>query len=294
VTRPDDRPTFLLGVGCQKGGTAWLHRYLAASPECDPGFRKEYHVWDTLDLPDMAHFRTRLGRRVRRAGDQVAKGRAADADTLRLATFLSEPEAYYDYFELLLRRPGIRLTADITPAYAGLSVERLAAIRDGFERRGIRVAPVFLMREPTERIWSVVRMYQQRNPERFPGRSEERVERVFDKPRIESQTRYEQTMARVEEVFGPEGACYALFEELFEPATVDRICGFLGIRSPGQRLAEGAGRRAAGAGHPAGGRALPGHLRRRGGPLRTGRGPAALALVAAARLVSRRHLTMPS
>lgn len=230
MTRPDDRPTFLLGVGCQKGGTAWLHRYLAASPECDPGFRKEYHVWDTLDLPDMAHFRTRLGRRVRRAGDQVAKGRAADADTLRLATFLSEPEAYYDYFELLLRRPGIRLTADITPAYAGLSVERLAAIRDGFERRGIRVAPVFLMREPTERIWSVVRMYQQRNPERFPGRSEERVERVFDKPRIESQTRYEQTMARVEEVFGPEGACYALFEELFEPATVDRICGFLGIR----------------------------------------------------------------
>ena len=22
--------TFLLGVGCQKGGTAWLHRYLEA------------------------------------------------------------------------------------------------------------------------------------------------------------------------------------------------------------------------------------------------------------------------
>ena len=46
-----DAGTFLLGVGCQKGGTAWMHRYLEASPQCDPGFRKEYHVWDALDLP---------------------------------------------------------------------------------------------------------------------------------------------------------------------------------------------------------------------------------------------------
>ena len=29
--------TFLLGVGCQKGGTAWLHRYLEASPQFADG-----------------------------------------------------------------------------------------------------------------------------------------------------------------------------------------------------------------------------------------------------------------
>ena len=190
MDRPDARPTFVLGVGCQKGGTAWLHRYLAASPQCDPGFRKEYHVWDALDLQEMAHFRARLGRRVRRAGTRLEKGRAADAEELRLATFLADPEAYVDYFESLLRRPGVRLTADITPSYAGLSAERFGMIRNSFERRGIRVAPLFSMREPTERIWSAVRMYQQRSPEKFPGRSEDRVAQVFDKPRMEGATRY--------------------------------------------------------------------------------------------------------
>ena len=33
-----------------KAGTTWLHDYLAASPQCEPGVRKEYHVFDSLDL----------------------------------------------------------------------------------------------------------------------------------------------------------------------------------------------------------------------------------------------------
>ena len=67
--------TFLLGVGCQKGGTAWMHRYLEASPQCDPGFRKEYHVWDALDLP--------AGRLARERIEKQGGQRAA---------FLHEPE----------------------------------------------------------------------------------------------------------------------------------------------------------------------------------------------------------
>ncbi|WP_395656603.1 sulfotransferase [Nocardioides sp.] len=226
----DDRPTFLLGVGCQKGGTAWLHRYLASSPECDTGFRKEYHVWDCVDLPEMAHFRDRLARRVTRAAGRLGSSTSTDAESLRLATFLADPETYYDYFELLLGRGGIRLTGDVTPAYAGLLPERLAAIRDSFDRRGIRVAPVFLVRDPAERIWSAVRMYQQRNPAAFSGSSDDRVAEVFTRPRFEAPTRYERTMAAVEEVFGRDGGCYyALYEELFEPATVKTLCEFLGI-----------------------------------------------------------------
>ena len=48
----EDRPVFLLGTGCQKGGTAWLHDYLGSSTETDLGFMKEYHVWDRLDLDE--------------------------------------------------------------------------------------------------------------------------------------------------------------------------------------------------------------------------------------------------
>ena len=42
--------TFLLGVGCQKGGTTWLYDYLATSPQFKHGHRKEYHVFDAIDL----------------------------------------------------------------------------------------------------------------------------------------------------------------------------------------------------------------------------------------------------
>ena len=110
--------TFLLGVGCQKGGTAWMHRYLEASPQCDPGFRKEYHVWDALDLPS-----GRLARqRIENQGGQRAR-------------FLDDPDHYFDYFAGLLGPSGARLTADITPAYAGLSAERL-----GVDPGRVRVA----------------------------------------------------------------------------------------------------------------------------------------------------------
>ena len=113
--------TFLLGVGCQKGGTAWMHRYLESSPQCDPGFRKEYHVWDALDLPSGRLARDRI---------ENQGGRRAD--------FLHDPDHYFDYFSGLVAPGRARLTADITPAYAGLSPDRLRFVRAGFEARGVR------------------------------------------------------------------------------------------------------------------------------------------------------------
>jgi hypothetical protein len=225
----DDSRTFVLGVGAQKAGTTWLHEHLASSPEFDPGFMKEYHVWDGLDLEVMAHFRDRLMDRVRRATRRLANGEEVNADNLRLATFYADPEAYFDYFELLLSRPGIRAVGDITPSYALLPAERLTAIRDGFARRGIRVAPVFLMREPAERIWSAVRMYKQRRPDRHDRAPEERVLEVYDQPWFQLRTRYEDTMATLETVFGREGVFYALYERLFEESTLRDVSEFVGI-----------------------------------------------------------------
>ena len=44
------QPTFVLGVGAQRGGTTWLSRFLNHSPQFERGYRKEYHVFDALDL----------------------------------------------------------------------------------------------------------------------------------------------------------------------------------------------------------------------------------------------------
>lgn len=149
--------TFLLGVGAQKAGTTWLHDYLSHSPQADLGFTKEYHVFDSLTLPGSTKFRKLITRQaIKDLEDPHSIGTPRPSVTR--AAFLYDQEIYFDYFAGLLKRDGIRLTGDITPSYSGLSEETLLRIRDGFAARGIAVKPVFLMRDPVDRLQSMVRM----------------------------------------------------------------------------------------------------------------------------------------
>lgn len=203
--------TFLLGLGAQKAGTAWMHRYLESSPQCDPGFRKEYHVWDAVDLPSGRVVRERIEKQ---GGDR--------------ARFLHEPDAYFDYFTGLLSG-GARLTADITPAYAGLSVERLAGIRAEFQRREVRPVAVYLMRDPVERVWSAVRMDARRRGIDHPGAVENRLRKVTDDDQYARRTRYDAAIARIDEAFGRDAAFYGFYESLFDESTLRDLCAFLRI-----------------------------------------------------------------
>jgi hypothetical protein len=203
--------TFLLGLGAQKAGTAWLHRYLESSPQCDPGFRKEYHVWDAVDLPS--------GRVVRERIEKQGGERAR---------FLTEPEFYFDYFTGLLDG-GARLTADITPAYAGLSVERLSGIRASFESRGVRPVAVYLMRDPVERVWSAVRMDVRRAGIDHPGAVEHRLRVIADDDQYARRTRYDLAIPGIDEAFGRDAAFYGFYERLFDRDTLRELCTFLGL-----------------------------------------------------------------
>jgi len=229
VTAVDSAPrTFLLGTGCMKGGTTWLHAYLAASPQCEPGYRKEYHVFDTTDLEGRPFV---VGRALGRAGrslELVAAGEAADAWPLHLASMIADPSMYFDYFGGLLSRRGVRLTMDITPGYAMLGRERLEWIRDGFAHRDIRTRAIFLLRDPVERIWSQVRMQQRRRPEANPGRVEDLVRQRYRDASYTDRSRYEPTIRNLDVTFG-EDVSYHFFEELFCEETIREICEFTGI-----------------------------------------------------------------
>lgn len=203
--------TFLLGLGAQKAGTAWMHRYLESSPQCDPGFRKEYHVWDALDLPSGRVARERIEKQ---GGDR--------------ARFLTDPDAYFAYFAGLLDRDGTRLTADITPAYAGLSVERLSRVRGGFEERGVRAVAVYLMRDPVERVWSAVRMDVRRSGNTDDDAVEARLRSIVDDDQYDRRTRYDVAMAGIDAAFGDE-TFYGFYERLFDESTLRELCAFLGI-----------------------------------------------------------------
>jgi hypothetical protein len=220
---------FALGLGCQKGGTSWLHAYLASSPVCDPGFRKEYHVFDGLDLSSEAWMRRRVMVRASSAVAALQAGRPAKAEALMQAAFYADPATYFDYFTSLLARPGVSLTCDITPSYALLPASRLASIRDGFAERGVATVPIFLLRDPVERIWSMVRMNQQRRPDDFPGSTEEWVRRLYAQDDHALRTRYDLTLAALSEAFPDDEPWFAFYERLFDRDVVADLCTRLGI-----------------------------------------------------------------
>jgi hypothetical protein len=216
-----------------KAGTTWLHDYLAASPQCEPGVRKEYHVFDSLDLDHEPYVLRRMVDKARASLDEVAEGRPTDPTFLVQSAMIADEQLYFDYFTALFSRsPETRLTMDITPGYARLSPGRLASVRTSFEARGVRPVAAFLMRDPVERIWSQVRMQKRRRPEQNPGTAEELVAQRYAEPSYADRTRYEETVRHVDDAFGDD-AFYGFFEELFDPARaaseIARLSTFLGV-----------------------------------------------------------------
>src|SRR3954454_15653297 len=120
-----------------KGGTTWLHDHLAASPQCAPGYRKEYHVLDSVDVPELAWMRGRILLRARETLTALEEGREADASFLHQAAMIADPGLYAGYFGSLLRAaPQARFTLDMTPNHGLLGGERLAWAREEFAAIG--------------------------------------------------------------------------------------------------------------------------------------------------------------
>lgn len=222
--------TFILGVGCQKGGTSWLHDYLSQHPNADLGFRKEYHVFDGLQAGDSGGF---MRSAVRHAEKAISRGTIIDngRDVFRRLSFYENVDNYFDYFWLLAnRQPGVQLTGDITPAYATLPADMFRNIRDKLIERDFRVRVVFLMRDPVERCISAARMNYAKRDIVLPPDEEAAVIRAEYKKRPRMlRGRYDLTIQALDQVFKPEELFYCFYERLFSADTIRRLTDFLAI-----------------------------------------------------------------
>ena len=147
---------FLLGVGAQKAGTSWLHLQLHNRADANFGFCKEYDIHDALTVPKLVRYRQQQGSWLK-------------PSTWRRQGFFKDTKRHYDYFCSLLSRPHIRLTGDITPSYSCLSTDTLTTIEREFTKRMIPVRPVFLMRDPIERVISSQRMKLRKRGQKDPS-----------------------------------------------------------------------------------------------------------------------------
>ena len=219
------KKTFILGIGAPKAGTTWLYSYLKSANGFVHGLQKEMHIWDAVHIPECRRWLISLGQ-----------------PTLDIATLLrremqQHPEAYFTYVEQLLSLENATHTADITPSYAGLSSEQLRFIWNGLQGRGIDTKIVFLMRDPVERCWSMLRMLRSREYLRQVNnyldftKSDDKI--LLDYARSDNarvRTNYHKTMTALVDSGIPSSQIYSgLYEEMFQSSNLEVLSAFAGV-----------------------------------------------------------------
>jgi len=223
---------FLLCVGCQKGGTSWLHDQVSKSKHVDLGFTKEYQVLESVYVPELRGLYERRLDRLETIIDNQIPFSKKHSNLLSHINFVIDPQKYYDYFDGLWHmNDQITTVGDFTPTYAGLPVSALTEIKGELESRGFRVKVIFTMRDPIERCWSAVRMRRRNFRSRFPDEvmppEFQELRNTYPRKGPVIFTRYENTIENLEAVFDKRDIFYGLYETMFDTQSLRELDNFL-------------------------------------------------------------------
>lgn len=228
--------TLLFGIGAAKAGTTWLYRYLAAHPEVRLPAVKELHYFDTCETGKFDRQVTRMMRERKRRKDRLPTGDARLDKRLQREVWaytgwlnvIREGQNDAGYLAYLNHgAEAARVVGDITPAYATLSEASLS--------RMAGLAPmtrfVFLMRDPLDRLWSNIRMAATRKGGDLAETAGALLDKVLggEDQTMAARCDYSGTLARLSASLDPARVFTAFYETLFQPDTLARLCGFLGI-----------------------------------------------------------------
>ena len=230
----ENKRTFVLGVGCQKGGTTWLMGYLNVHPECVRNRFKEFHVLDAHFYPEkFANFQNWRLRFIQKTCQESGPIEELSAVhpihfTMELYTATKDIRAY----PLLIDRCGTqedgtwKIATDITPSYCALRAEHLTIVKKLLDDQGIDTRVIFLMREPIERLYSCMRNLERESDtpdaiERFESESQDWQHKI--------RSDYAATVTALDEVFPENKVHYAFYEQLFSDKELTRITEFLGL-----------------------------------------------------------------
>jgi hypothetical protein len=201
---------FVLGVGAQKSGTTWLHKYLSSNTNVNFGTYKEYHIWDALFIKECNGF----------------AAREKNSFRYRLQ---NEYGAYEKYFSNLIY-DGVNITGDITPSYSGLSADCFKLIREKIESSGFDLKVIFLMRDPFERCWSAVRMNQRNRSKKMELTEFEELKNSYRTRQFIFRTKYNLTIESLEKAFTKDQIYYGIYEEIFDHHKIEEISKFIGVQ----------------------------------------------------------------
>ena len=221
------RKTFILGVGAQKAGTTWLHKQLINCKFFNGGFAKEYHIFDALTLKECRTFLVSVQKIcLQLLASDFNEWRLNPA--LKILSFFTDTNNYFDYFERCLKEIDCDLTADITPSYSGLSEQTFKYIKDEFNKRGVAVKVIFLMREPVTRLLSAHRMYFRKQGKTIEKNSILRnMKSNIGTGNEEIRSNYRNTYTNLINVFDEDELFFSFYETIFTSDELNRLSNFL-------------------------------------------------------------------
>ena len=220
---------FFLGIGAQKAGTTWLHDYLSDRSDVFVPALKELHYLDARFRPDIAAVSDngalrRLSRSLRELDRSVPAADRFDERT-KLAVsrvkMIFEPSEYLRYFADNVKNQHLAY-GEITPAYALLGTDAFEFVKSQFGKTKI----VFLLRDPTERQSSAIRMKHRKKTLNRPAQDAFTAHlRRYDNFR----SRYDVTFQVLDKCFSPEDVFVGFYETFFNDDSISALCDFLGI-----------------------------------------------------------------
>jgi hypothetical protein len=235
---------FILGLGAQRTGSTWLRSQLQTCAEINLGFCKEYHFLDALFVPEMKSFHSdhlSADHGFRHRPSNNGKRWSPAQKSAMLAAFVSSPHLYFEYFdELWHGNHRISTVGDFTPSYSMLDRSGFDYARVELMKRGFQVKALFIMRDPVERIWSM--LHQQSKVQKMldlgisPASRKFTLE-SFTPPGAELRTRYERTIQELEQVFEESEIHYDFYERYISKERYSALLKFMGIETmPAPRL----------------------------------------------------------
>lgn len=219
---------FILGLGAQKAGTSWLYNYFNSRDDFFSGFMKEYHIFDAPKHGKI--FQRFLLRSISKMIEEKPKLWSINKDLMKLSMFINI-DNYYNYFRDNMIVKEKIFSADITPAYAHLKKQDLLEIKQSFERRDIKVIPVFLMRDPVDRLRSLAKMkIGLRDPNKKVSKKRElqEMKKIVGTKEDLIRSNYSSTHREIKEAFGKD-AFFSLYENLFNSDEIKRLCELIEI-----------------------------------------------------------------
>ena len=225
-------PDFLV-IGAQKAGTTWLDRNLRCHPQIWLPPEKEIHFFD---LPRPLPFAALLLAPVRaarhwtkaRLARDWAKVKAGEQTFSWYVRYYFLPRTQRWYRSLFTPGPG-QICGETTPRYAALPDKEI----EGIQRLMPELKIVYLLRDPVDRMWSDLAMFQR---PRFGGSglrraNQDKLRSFLSDPENLAHSQYAANLTRWEKIFTQRQIFLGYQEEIsLQPRDMlRRLYTFLGV-----------------------------------------------------------------